>query len=71
VSEDGTTVAATFAQPSARVFDFPITATVEYADGSTEDHLVVVDDASTTLSWPLRGKLKKISLNRDKLTPLE
>jgi hypothetical protein len=53
------------------VFDFPITATVEYADGSTEDHLVVVDDASTTLSWPLRGKLKKISLNRDKLTPLE
>jgi hypothetical protein len=31
----------------------------------------VIDDASTTISWPLKGKLKKISLNRDKLTPLE
>jgi len=71
VSEDAATVAVTFAQPSLRVFDFPITATVEYANGSTEDHLVVIDDASTTISWPLKGKLKKISLNRDKLTPLD
>ena len=70
VSEDAATVAATFAQPSLRVFDFPITATVvrrRQHRGSPR----VIDDASTTISWPLKGKLKKISLNRDKLTPLE
>jgi hypothetical protein len=71
VSDDGKTVAATFAQPSVRQFDFPITATVEYANGTSEDHLVVIGDASATVSWPLKAKLKKISLNRDKLTPLE
>jgi len=71
VSENDATVGATFAQPSARVFDFPITATVEYVDGSSEDHLVVMDAPAMTVSWPLKGKLKRILLNRDKLTPLE
>jgi hypothetical protein len=70
VAEDGRSVVATFAQPTGRVFDFPVTATVEYGDGSSEDHLVVVRDATTTASWPLKGKLKKISINRDRLTPL-
>ena len=58
-------------QPSARVFEFPVDATVEYADGTTEDHLVVVSEASTTVSWPVKGRVRKVSINRDRLTPLE
>ena len=71
VADDGQSVALTLVQPSARVFEFPVDATVEYADGTTEDHLVVVSDASTTVKWPVKGRVRKVSINRDRLTPLE
>jgi hypothetical protein len=54
-----------------KTFEFPVTATVEYANGTTEDVPLVIRERAAEFRLPLKGNVKNITLNRDGLTPLE
>ena len=47
------------------VMDVPVTATIVYASGATEDHLVRLSEGSTFLQWPASGPVRAVELNRD------
>ena len=47
------------------LFDIPITVTLSYADGSSEDVVVVLTDKVTERSLPLKRALRSIDVNRD------
>ena len=47
------------------VFDVPVTVTLQYADGSSEDIVVPMIDAAGTHVVPLRGALRSVEVNRD------
>ena len=51
--------------------EFPVTVTLRYADGTTEDAQVVVRERTAEVRLPLKGDVKNITLNRDGFTPLE
>jgi hypothetical protein len=51
--------------------EFPVTVTLRYADGSTEDTQVVVSERTSEFRLPIRGQLRELTLNRDGFTPLE
>jgi aminopeptidase N len=51
--------------------EFPVTATLRYANGTAEDVQVVVRERTAEFRLPLSGQLKDVVLNRDGLTPLE
>ena len=53
-----------------RVFPFPVTATLRYANGTLEDVQVIVSGQIFETVLPLKGDLREITLNRDGLTPL-
>ncbi len=54
-----------------RLHEFPVTATIHYGDGRTEDHQIVAGDRVSEFSLPVSGDVRKVTLNRDGLTPLE
>jgi hypothetical protein len=54
----------TFAQ-QGEVFDIPVTVTVTYADGKSEDVVVAVTDQTTTQVIPLKGPVRSVDVNRD------
>jgi peptidase M1-like protein len=68
---DGASVTVSLKQVGPKLFDFPVTVTLLMADGTTEDHTVVVGETDTQIGWPLKGRLKGIALNRDRLTPMK
>jgi hypothetical protein len=47
------------------VFDVPVTATVQYTDGRTEEHVVLVTEAAGERRFPLAGALRSVDFNRD------
>ena len=47
------------------VFDVPITVTVQYTDGTADDHVVRFTEASGTVSVAARAGVKSVELNRD------
>jgi len=47
------------------VFDVPVTATLQYTDGRTEDVVVLVTEASGEQRVPLSGPLRSVDFNRD------
>ena len=47
------------------VFDVPVTATMQYADGTSEDVVVVLSEAAGTLSLTPRATVRSVELNRD------
>ena len=49
----------------AEVFDLPVTITLQYADGTSEDAVVLLTEASGTQTLPLRGPLRGVDVNRD------
>ena len=51
--------------------EFPVTVTLRYADGSSEDTQVVVSERTAEFRLPIKGQLREITLNRDGFTPLE
>jgi len=53
-----------------RLFPFPVTATIRYADGSLEDVPLVISGHVLEVQLPLKGTPREITLNRDGLTPL-
>ncbi len=47
------------------VFDLPLTVTLQYASGQSEDLLVRLSAATTEVRFPLRGVLRSVEVNRD------
>jgi hypothetical protein len=47
------------------LFDIPITVTVTYADGTTEDVIVKVTQAVTELTIPLKSAVRAVEVNKD------
>ncbi len=47
------------------VFDVPVTATMLYADGTNEDVVVVLTDATGTVALTPRSAVRTVELNRD------
>ena len=45
--------------------DVPVTVSVVYATGATEDHLVKLSNGSTFVQLPASGPVRAIELNRD------
>jgi hypothetical protein len=50
---------------NADIFDLPVTVSLSYADGSTEDVVVQVDSTSVERAIPLKGALRTFEVNRD------
>jgi hypothetical protein len=55
----------------ADVFDVPITVTLDYATGASEDVVVRLTEKVTEVRLPLRGTLRDIELNRDNAALVE
>ena len=47
------------------VMDVPVTVSVVYASGATEDHLVKLSQGSTFVQLPASGPVRGVELNRD------
>jgi hypothetical protein len=47
------------------VFDIPITVTITYADGTSEDVIVTLAEATTERVIPLKGTLRAVDVNKD------
>jgi aminopeptidase N len=71
VAQDGSAVTVKLTQAPERVFEFPVTVSLAYANGVVEDQTVIVTAAETTATWPIKGRLARVLVNRDRLTPLE
>jgi hypothetical protein len=54
-----------FEQLDDRLFDIPITVTLSYADGSSEDVVVAVTDKVIERRLPLKRALRSVDVNRD------
>ncbi len=70
VSQDATSVIVRLKQPATHVFEFPVTVSLLYADGSTEDVTVTMNEAEVTKTLPLKAKLRTVLVNRDRITPV-
>jgi hypothetical protein len=70
VSSDGASVTVRLDQPSTHVFEFPVTVSLLYADGTTDDVTVTMSEAELTKTLPLKGRLRTVEVNRDRITPL-
>lgn len=47
------------------VFDLPVTVTLQYVDGTSEDVVVALTEASGTAVVPARGPVRGVDINRD------
>ena len=71
VATDGSAVTVKLTQPPGRIFEFPVTVSLAYASGVVEDQTIIVNAAETTVTWPIKSRLARVLVNRDRLTPLE
>ncbi len=53
-----------------RVFDFPLTVSLQLADGTVRDALIRVTDGTVEQSVPFTGRLRGLLVNRDRATLL-
>jgi aminopeptidase N len=53
-------------QPGEKVFDFPLTITLQFADGSVKDVIVPVTDRGVDQRIPFSGTLRGVQVNRDR-----
>jgi hypothetical protein len=70
VIDAGKAVRIDLQQVGASTFEFPITVTRVYADGSEDSETVIAASAVTTLERPLKGPLRSVEINADRLTPI-
>lgn len=47
------------------VFDVPVTVTLQYTDGTSEDHVVAMTEASATVALAARAPVRGVDVNRD------
>jgi peptidase M1-like protein len=47
------------------LFDIPITVTITYTDGRSEDVIVKVIEATTEIAIPLKGAIRSVDVNKD------
>jgi predicted metalloprotease with PDZ domain len=62
---DGQSLHVRFEQRSGEVFDFPVTVTIAYVDGTTEDVVVAVTDTVVERVIPLKQAVRTVEANRD------
>ena len=62
---EGQSLHVRFEQQSGDVFDFPVTVTITYADGSSEDVVVAVTDTLIERTIPLKKSVRAVAANRD------
>ena len=58
-------VVVRFDQDSNAVFDVPVTVTLQYTDGHTQDVVVAVTDAHVEQRIPTNGIVRDVQINRD------
>ena len=58
-------VTVQFDQDSKRIFDVPVTVTLQYADGHLQDIVVPVSDAHVEQRIPTSGTVRDVQINRD------
>jgi hypothetical protein len=63
-ADGGQTTAVLRFEQAGSVFDLPVTVTLDYADGRSEDVVVPVTDAVVETPVPLRGPLRGASISR-------
>ena len=56
-----------FEQLSERLFDLPVTVTVQYRSGEEETVVVPVTERVTERRLPARGRVRRVSVNRDRM----
>jgi hypothetical protein len=64
VQQSGSSLRVRFDQPG-QVCDVPVTVTISYADGSSEDVIVPVTEKSVEQAIPLKGTVRSVDVNRD------
>ena len=69
VPPDGSSVAVHLEQSAAHTFEFPVTVSLIYADGSADDVVVTVDQTQVTKTLPLKRRLRRVEVNRDGSRP--
>ena len=47
------------------VFDVPVTVTIGYRDGTTEDVVVALHERVVERTLPLKGEVRNVDVNRD------
>ena len=47
------------------IFDIPLTVTIAYADGTSEDVIIVAADRTVERTIPLKGPVRSVDVNRD------
>jgi aminopeptidase N len=62
--QDGQDLVVRFEQAN-EVFDVPVTVTVNYADGKTSEHVVIITEAVTEQRLPLTGPFRSAEANQD------
>ena len=70
VIDQGRRVRVELRQPADSVFVFPATLERQYRDGTTETETVTIGEPVTMLERDLKGPLRRIELNDDRLTPV-
>jgi hypothetical protein len=51
---------------TGRVFEFPVSVRLQFADGSSRDYLVPVRERTTEQRIPITGTLRGVEMNRDR-----
>ena len=66
-TEGGREVVLRFEQLTERLFDLPVTVTVQYRSGGEDTVVVPVSDRVTEHRLPARGRVRRVSVNRDRM----
>jgi hypothetical protein len=64
---NGREVLLRFEQRTERLFDLPVTVTLQYRSGEEESVVVPVTERVTEHRLPVRGALRRVSANRDRM----
>ena len=64
---DGEEVLLRFEQQTERLFDLPVTVTVQYRSGEEDAVVVPVTERVTERRLPAQGRVRRVSVNRDRM----
>jgi aminopeptidase N len=62
---DGSAEAVLRFEQAGEVYDFPVTVTLDYLDNTSTNAVVKVTDRVVEVRIPVKGKLRRIDVNRD------